>query len=124
MEAKLMPSQARHPRSFPRSYSRRSFVRWTAAAGAATTVTLAGCQSKRQAQPSSAAAVPKAGGVYKLSQQKDPPSLDPQQSSTSTTMTVAGATMSRLFRYQSDPDPQVAANHTIENDLGLSAESP
>ena len=49
--------------------------------------------------------------------------LDPQQGSALDQQSIAGV-MSRLFRYKTGLDASVTVDHVLENDLGLSAESP
>jgi peptide/nickel transport system substrate-binding protein len=51
------------------------------------------------------------------------PPLDPQKVSAVPQLSVAGV-YSRLFRFKTGLDPKVSLDHNVENDLGLSAESP
>jgi peptide/nickel transport system substrate-binding protein len=112
-----------------RRFSRRSLLAGTSAVAAAGV--LAACSSKGGGRPSGsssgatrASGTPQAGGTYQFSMLANPPILDPQQSSTSLTMNIAGAVYSLLFHYQLSQDPNVAANHVIENGLAVSSESP
>jgi peptide/nickel transport system substrate-binding protein len=66
---------------------------------------------------------PRRGGTYAVSLVGNP-SLDPMQHNDVTTNRVAGAVLSRLFRYTTGVDPNVINNHDLESDLALSAESP
>ncbi|HTE85371.1 MAG TPA: ABC transporter substrate-binding protein, partial [Dehalococcoidia bacterium] len=50
--------------------------------------------------------------------------LDPQTLSQAPTNTLAGAVMSRPFRYKTGADPSTITNHDVEPDLAASAESP
>ena len=106
----------------------------SAGAGAAglTAVGLAACGSKpnsalpagsssptgNQAQSGS----PKAGGNFSSFLNFNP-TLDPQRNSALGQQSISGV-MSRVFRFKTGADPNVSANHEIENDLGISAESP
>jgi peptide/nickel transport system substrate-binding protein len=49
--------------------------------------------------------------------------LDPQQGSALDQQSIAGV-MSRLFKFKTGLDPNVTVDHLLENDLGVSAESP
>ena len=73
--------------------------------------------------PPSASGTPKAGGTLSVSQIGNPPTLDPQSATSEQTMELAGAVMSRLFRYKLGA-PNVSSNHDLQNDLAISAESP
>ncbi len=49
--------------------------------------------------------------------------LDPQKSSAGA-QNVVGGVYSRLFRFVTGPDPKTFTDHNVENDLGVSIESP
>jgi peptide/nickel transport system substrate-binding protein len=66
---------------------------------------------------------PQPGGIYNAALAANA-TLDPQTLSQAPTDTVAGAVMSRPFRYKTGPDPNTITNHDVEADLVLSAESP
>jgi len=51
------------------------------------------------------------------------PTLDPQKASAAPQTSVSGV-YSRLFRFQTSTDAKTINNHDLENDLGISAESP
>jgi peptide/nickel transport system substrate-binding protein len=113
-----------------RRFSRRSLLAGASAVTTAAALAAAGCSSKGN-QPSTsssgaakAGGTPQPGGTYQFSMSANPPILDPQRSSTSLTMNVAGAVYSLLFHYQLSRDPNIAANHVIENGLAVSSESP
>src|SRR6266571_2049033 len=73
--------------------------------------------------PPEAGGQPQRGGTYNFHLAANP-SLDPMQHGDLSTHRLAGAVLSRLFRYKSGVDPNVINNHDLENDLALSAESP
>jgi peptide/nickel transport system substrate-binding protein len=90
---------------------------------------LAGCSTTSKS--SSSAATPatgaqsgaaQKGGTYNDSTLRNNP-LDPQKVSAGA-QTVIGGVYSRLFKFQTSTDPTTIADHNVENDLGLSAESP
>ncbi len=98
----------------------------TAALGASW---LTGCstQSKGGAARQGVAASsspesPKTGGTLNVYLNFNPP-LDPHKISASAQDAPGGA-MSRLFRFKTGVDPKAGTDHELENDLGVSAESP
>jgi peptide/nickel transport system substrate-binding protein len=86
--------------------------------------------SPRPANPAStagsagapAAGTPQAGGTFNAFAQYNAP-LDPQKVSAGAQSSISGV-MSRLFRFKAGTDPKVFADHDMENDLAISAESP
>ncbi len=111
-----------------RRFTRRSLLSGASAATAVAALAAA-CGGKTSQGPSSSSGAakggtPQNGGTYQYSMLANPPILDPQKSSTSLTMNVAGGVYSLLFHYQLNQDPSIAANHVIENDLATSSESP
>jgi peptide/nickel transport system substrate-binding protein len=108
---------------------RRQLLRLSA--GAATLAPwLAGCSSRPRGSTSPAGAgqatsggQPVIGGVYN-GVATDNATFDPQTISKVATDLLAGAVLSRLFRYKSGPDPSTITNHDVENDLAVGAESP
>jgi len=69
------------------------------------------------------ASKPRSGGIYNSYSQYNAP-LDAHHVSAATTQTLASGTMSRLFRFKTSADPNLIADHTVESDLAISAESP
>jgi len=111
---------------------RRQVLRGLAGAGAAALgAALAGCASRQKTTAASSNAgqatdgtgQPVTGGTYN-GVATDNATLDPQTISKVATDLMAGAVMSRLFRYRSGPDPLTITNHDLENDLAVGAESP
>jgi peptide/nickel transport system substrate-binding protein len=93
-----------------------------AAAGlaACATTNKSGSQSTPGAQ--TASSTPKMGGTFQGYYTNDPP-WDPRLA-TGFAQAVVGGAWSRVFRFQTSTDPKVTNNHDLENDLGVSAESP
>jgi peptide/nickel transport system substrate-binding protein len=99
------------------------------ASGAAALAVMAACGSTQKTSQGAAstdvqaqAGTPRSGGtlnVYQTSNQV----LDAQKSSAAAQRTIGGV-QSRVFRFKTGLDPKVGEDHSIENDLGLSAESP
>jgi peptide/nickel transport system substrate-binding protein len=71
-------------------------------------------------QPAQAQALP--GGTFSGYLGSNFP-LDPQKLSGSAHV-VTGGIYSRIFKIKTSPDPKTFTNHELENDLGMSAESP
>jgi peptide/nickel transport system substrate-binding protein len=72
--------------------------------------------------PQAPSGTPKLGGIYNAYYTNDPP-LDPRLA-TGFAQWVVGGAWSRVFRFQTKTDPKFNINHELENDLGISAESP
>ena len=115
------------------SHSRRTLLRRATVAGTGLMVAAAGCTVKGRSQTgagtSSSGATSnretaQSGGTLNAFTDKNPSTLDPQLNNTASTVSFAGAVLSRLFSYKLGPDPQIAINHDLQNDLALSAESP
>ncbi len=95
-------------------------------------ISLAACGSRAQsggsaAKPAGGGAgapqgTPHSGGTLNVYLPYNAP-LDPQKVSNAAQQAVAG-TYSRVFRFKTSSDPAETANQDIENDLGISAESP
>jgi peptide/nickel transport system substrate-binding protein len=110
--------------------SRRQLLRRAALGG----VGLAGgsllaCSSRaKQARTGpgapAASAQPQAGGTFHGFLNGGNFQLDPMMFANNQTEEIAGAVMSRLFRFQTGPDPDTINDHNVESDLALSAESP
>lgn len=91
---------------------------------------LAACSTGNKASQSASSSggaqtsqqTPKPGGTLNAYVPFNTP-LDPQKVSAQPQRTVAGV-YSRLFRFKAALDPKVLSNHDLENELGLSAESP
>jgi peptide/nickel transport system substrate-binding protein len=91
------------------------------AAGCSTQGRTGGASSGTTTQQSGG--VPVNGGTFTASLQANPQSLDPQRVSATAQVSIS-AVMSRVFRFKTGTDPNVSYDHTVEPDLGLSAESP
>jgi peptide/nickel transport system substrate-binding protein len=65
---------------------------------------------------------PQPGGTFNGVLSYDAP-LDPQKASASPQQVIGGV-MSRVFRFKTGSDPNSFADHDVENDAGVSAESP
>ena len=65
---------------------------------------------------------PQYGGTFNTSMPSNA-ILDPQKVSAAPQTAISGV-MSRLFLFKTDTDPNAIANHDLDSDLGLSAESP
>jgi peptide/nickel transport system substrate-binding protein len=96
----------------------------TAAGGLACGQRPANQQSSSASGASGTAGQPVTGGVYNFYQPTNPPTLDPQRTTSYFTMQPAGAAYSRIFGLKAGSDPQLSESAEIEPDLGLSAESP
>jgi ABC-type transport system substrate-binding protein len=70
------------------------------------------------------AGTPQAGGTLSVGQTTNPPTLDPQRTTSFYTLLQAGAVHSRILRFKTGSDPHVAENHDVEGDLAVSFESP
>jgi peptide/nickel transport system substrate-binding protein len=113
-----------------RTLRRRQLLGTAAIAGAGLAVLPAiGCGSKPQSQASSSsnagaqsAGQPQPGGTFNWWLNSNY-SVDPQKLS-ATGHQASGGVMSRVFRFKTGTDPNAFTEHAIENDLGLSAESP
>ena len=114
--------------------SRRRLLAGTAAAAAGAAL-VAACKGSTSPQPASsgasqpassgtAAQTPRTGGMLSLSQKNNPGTLDPHKTTSDDTEIIAGATLSRLLKFQTGPSISVSENHTPEPDLALTAESP
>ncbi|HTE85428.1 MAG TPA: ABC transporter substrate-binding protein [Dehalococcoidia bacterium] len=77
-------------------------------------------QSANQGAPGGG--TPQSGGTYTYYTMSNP-RLDPQKESAGSQQYVSGV-YSRLFRFKTGPDPKTFTDHDLENDLGISAESP
>jgi peptide/nickel transport system substrate-binding protein len=110
------------------SRSRASRRRLLAAAGGTMLVGLgSACASRSRAPagataPASAAQPPRTGGTLSLYATANAV-LDAQKTSSGPAAIVQGV-QSRIFRIKTGLDPRVYADHDIEPDLGVSAESP
>ncbi len=113
--------------------SRRRFL----AAGAIGTVQglVAACGGQRktgqtaesalgQASTSNGAESPRLGGIVNYYQVGNPPTLDPQRTTSYFTQQPAGAVYSRLLRFKTGPNPTDAENRDVEGDLAERVESP
>jgi peptide/nickel transport system substrate-binding protein len=109
---------------------RRQLLAGSAAAGGMAWL---GCGSRQSAAPSGqqaatggnqapASGTPQSGGTLNFTLPYNPP-LDPQKVSAAAQAGIGGV-YSRLFRFKVGRDPNVSTDHDIENDLGVSIESP
>ena len=114
-----------------RQVSRRRLLRLTGGGLALTGLGSAGC-ARPSAKPltpasqsgsSAANQAPRPGGTYRMTGSHSV-ILDPHAGSAGQLDETGGAVFSRLFRFKAGLDPAVAANHDLESDLALSAESP
>jgi peptide/nickel transport system substrate-binding protein len=115
-----------------RPLSRRRLVAGVVAGGAGLAeAALVGCSGAKQGARSSGATpsgttaaggTPRSGGAFTAYLNFNTP-LDPHKSS-GNAQKVTGGALSRIFRFVTAPDPKVTEDHNIENDLGMSAESP
>ncbi len=118
----------------PQAILRRRFLSLAVAAAGGTAATVAlGCSSKGAPKQqgtggtsTSQASVgsPVSGGTYNFYQPTNPPTLDPQRTTSYFTMQPCSAPYSRVFSLKAGSDPQLSESAEVENDLGLSAESP
>ena len=113
-----------------RSVSRRRLLKYSGVAGAGLAGSpMLGCSNRAKPAPSTSSQgsapasqqTPKSGGTVNTYLTYNPP-LDPQKVSAGAQQVVSGV-MSRLFRFKTGPG-NVFVDHDLENDLGLSAESP
>jgi peptide/nickel transport system substrate-binding protein len=137
-------------RAIQRRHSRRALIRGAALAGAGlygaaalackATTSTGGAKSSNQAQPSpakgSVAALvgrtgtepkgesPVQGGTLNWYIGANPPTFDPTQNVSVNTAYVAGAVLSRPFRYRTLFDVAASNNLDIEPDLAATAETP
>ena len=113
-----------------RSLSRRRLL-LVAGAGIGA-VELAGCSSRGSGSATTgsagatgtaaAAGAPQSGGNYNTYLASNP-TLDPHKVQGVTNTGISGV-MSRPFRFRTASDPSISANHEVEPDLAVSAESP
>ncbi len=103
------------------SMSRRRMLGGAGAALAAASVLACARQSGRPASVSPSA-TPVSGGTLNAYLPYNAP-LDPQKVSANAQQAVGGV-LSRVFRFKTGASPQTIGDYAIENDLGLSAESP
>ncbi len=73
--------------------------------------------------PAASTSMPRRGGVLNLLQANNPPSLDPNGSSSAYEHQLLGQICSRLMQFQTGPTPATAENRELLPDLALSAES-
>jgi peptide/nickel transport system substrate-binding protein len=100
--------------------------------GAAATLALACGQKKSGSQGAAPGAsstaganrTPQSGGTYNFYQISNPPTLDPQRTTSYFTQQPIGAVYSRLLRVKTGPDPKAAEANDVEGDLATGAESP
>lgn len=118
------------------NWSRRRIARRrliAAGAGGAALVAgagLAACSTAKKSSSSttsgasgqSAQTTPQKGGVFNEYSNTNSP-LDPQKVSAGAQRAVGGV-LSRVFKFKTSTNPDTIADHDIENDLGVSAESP
>jgi len=114
--------------------SRRQVLRTSAAGAGLVGLTTLGCSTQgrngssssgagSQSASQSGAGTPVQGGTFTATLQANPQSLDPQRVSATAQVSISGV-MSRLFRFKTSPDPKTIANHELEPDLAVSAETP
>jgi peptide/nickel transport system substrate-binding protein len=67
---------------------------------------------------------PRPGGTITCYQVGNPPTLDPQRTTSYFTQQPAGAVYSRLLRFKTGPNPTYAEHRDVEGDLATKVESP
>ncbi len=115
-----------------RTVTRRRLIRGSATGLGLAAVALTGCASPRQANQSASqnssategqtASTPQSGGTLNVYLTTNYP-LDAQKNS-GAGQVLPGSGMSRVFRFKTSSDPHLITDHDLENDLGVSAESP
>jgi peptide/nickel transport system substrate-binding protein len=109
---------------------RRRLLACGAAAGAGM---LAGCGSRNNrgastsggpAKQPAASGTPRMGGTLHTYIPVDPNTLDSQATKSIPANSVGGNVMSQLFHHQTGTDPKVTLAQTVENELGISMETP
>jgi peptide/nickel transport system substrate-binding protein len=96
-----------------------------AACGGKSSRSSSGTSTSSGSGRQASAGTPKPGGTFvtlPMSGMQNPP-LDPQKVSAAPQYAVGGV-YSRVFRFKTGLDPNVFLDHTVEPDLGMSAESP
>jgi peptide/nickel transport system substrate-binding protein len=94
-----------------------------AALGCSTQGKSSSSGSSAGSQSSAQGGTPVNGGQFTTYLQANPQSLDPQRVSATAQVSISGV-MSRLFRFKTSADPNEIANHELEPDLAVSAETP
>jgi peptide/nickel transport system substrate-binding protein len=116
-----------------RSIARRRLLAAGAAGGIGAALVLSGCgKSSSGTAPSpgttrsgtAPAGTPVAGGTLNVPTNSNPPTLDPQRTTSYYTLLPAGAVYSRPLRFKTGAASSVAENHDVESDLATSVESP
>lgn len=77
-----------------------------------------------QAFGAGGAEAPQRGGALNYYQVGNPPTLDPQRTTSYFTQQPAGAVYSRILRFRTGPNPVDAENRDVEGDLAAKIESP
>jgi len=87
-----------------------------------------GCGKKAQQGTGSsgprATGTPVQGGTLNVPASANANTLDPHATSVNITTTQVSYVLSRLLRFKTGPDPAVAGNWEMENDLAANVESP
>jgi peptide/nickel transport system substrate-binding protein len=105
--------------------SRRRLISIAGAAGTGAALAACGTKPKPSSSPGAspqAQGSPQPGGTFIWFRNKND-ILDPQRVSSTDQQSVSGV-YSRIFTFKTGLDPKVIADHELENDLGVSAESP
>jgi peptide/nickel transport system substrate-binding protein len=124
--------QRSHRRVPASRYSRWAVLRGGAGLGTALAGTgLLACGSKaKPSTPAGTAAsrhgagTPRPGGTFNTATDKGPDTWDPHASVAAQTGNPMSYLASRLFRFRTGRDPKAKEDVDLENDLGVSAESP
>jgi peptide/nickel transport system substrate-binding protein len=104
--------------------------RFLSAAGAGAAALAIACGQKSGPKPAGQAAqqaspgAPVLGGTYNFFQPTNPPTLDPQRTTSYFCMQPCSGPYSRIFALKVGTDPQISESAEPEPDLGLTAESP
>jgi peptide/nickel transport system substrate-binding protein len=126
-----MVTTSTRSQSGPR-HSRRHALKATLAAAAgivsAGSLACSGTSPHASNAPASASQTagktPVMGGTFKALNFNNPPTLDPNGTSSAFTHTLLGSVMSRLLQFKTGPDRSTAENREVIPDLAISAESP
>ncbi len=111
-----------------RTLRRRVFLATAAAGAGLSSLSALSCGSRQQTAsqsagtPTQAQAAAQPGGTF-LWYLNSNYGLDPQKLS-ATGHQATGGVLSRVFRFKAGADPNAFTEHAIENDLGVSGESP
>lgn len=109
--------------------SRRAVLRSSAVLIAAAGIAGASCSTRgtggsKPSTQTSGDGGPKTGGTFQIASANNPPTLDPNATSSAFTHQLLGMSMSRLLQFETGPDLKVAENYNIQPEIAISTESP